>query len=154
MAEFDVTKEGHNKPPIGWTVFFVVIIIWAVAYIAYYTPEISGWSHNKKFDEKMRASRQAEQAALANPYVGSEQAADEGEEMYEDNCAACHGNHMKNPAVGVDLLGALKYGDSDVALFQSVSKGRPNGMPSFGSQLGDDRIWKIVTYVASERSGK
>lgn len=151
MDEFDVTKEGHKKPPIGWTVFFVVIIIWAVGYIVYYTPEISGWSHNKQFDEQMQAARQAEQAAVLNPFAGSEQAAEEGEEMYEDYCAACHGSHLKNPTVGVNLLGALKFGDSGADIFQSVSGGRPNGMPSFGGQLGKDRIWKIVTYVVSER---
>lgn len=153
MTEFDLPKEDHNKPPIGWTVFFVVIIIWAVVYIAYYTPEISGWSQKKQFDEQMQAAMQGGKAPAVNPYAGSEQAAEEGEEMYENFCAACHGNHLKDPTVGADLKAALKYGDSPADLFQSVNEGRPNGMPSFGGQLGEDRIWKIVTYVASERGG-
>jgi len=151
--EFDEIKEEHNKIPLGWKLFFVGVIIWLVYYIVAYTPGISGWSFNKNFDEAQRAEAPA-QTAMApaeNPYAGNHAAIEEGEAIYASNCAACHGEDMENPAVGVDLKGDLKYGSSDADIFESVDKGRPNGMPPFGQQLGADRTWEVVNYVLSER---
>lgn len=156
MPEFDEIKEEHNKLPLGWVLFSVGVIVWLVYYIVAYTPEISGWSHNKNFDEQMRAAAlpAVKEAPASNPYAGSAAAAAEGKAIYSSYCAACHGENLMEPAVGVDLRGDLKYGDYDATVFESIVNGRPNGMPPFGQQLGDDRIWKVVTYLSSTRGGE
>jgi cytochrome c oxidase cbb3-type subunit 3 len=151
--EFDEIKEEHNKLPLGWVLFFIGVIAWLIYYIVAYTPGISGWSFNKNFDESMKAEAPAmvAEAPMGNPYSGDHAAAEEGEGIYASYCAACHGEEMEDPAVGVDLKAALSYGSSEADLFESVDKGRPNGMPPFGQQLGADRTWKVVTYIVSER---
>ena len=89
---------------------------------------------------------------------GGSAAGDNKKDMTEDGlivynrvCAGCHGLTLKNPPVGTDLLGTLKYGDTAAALTETITNGRPNGMPAFGSQLGDERIHKIVIYIQQER---
>ena len=32
-------------------------------------------------------------------------------------------------------------------LFASVAQGRPGGMPPWGTQLGDEKIWKVLAYL-------
>jgi mono/diheme cytochrome c family protein len=61
---------------------------------------------------------------------------------------------MKNPSGGPDLRAPLAFGADEAALFESVAKGRPGGMPGFASSLGTDRTWKVVTYVLHERGEK
>jgi mono/diheme cytochrome c family protein len=40
-----------------------------------------------------------------------------------------------------------KYGHGDAELFETVSAGRPLGMPPWGAQLGDEKIWKVLAYL-------
>jgi mono/diheme cytochrome c family protein len=40
-----------------------------------------------------------------------------------------------------------KYGHEDADLFQTVSGGRPLGMPAWATQLGDEKIWKTLAYL-------
>ncbi|NOZ24594.1 MAG: c-type cytochrome [Nitrospirae bacterium] len=151
MAEFDGIKEAHNKIPLGWMIFFVGVIVWLVWYIVSYTPQISGWSQYKVFEEEMEAaSGVKEEAAQENPYEYSAAAVKEGKALYVSNCSVCHGADLKG-GVGPDLTGSLKYGDEDREMFVTVADGRPGGMPAFRQQLGTERIWKVLAYVDSVR---
>jgi len=153
MTEFEEVKESHNKIPLGWLLFFIGIIIWLVFYIYAYLPGTTGWSQYKVLEEEMKAAPQPAKTEMlaSNPYSGDKAAAEEGEELYEQNCAACHGEDLEG-VVGPPLTGELTYGASDKELFTSVNDGRPNGMPGFGQQLGADRVWKVVAYINHERS--
>ena len=65
------------------------------------------------------------------------------------NCDGCHGGGATG-FVGPSLSdGRWRYGGSDAAIFQSISQGRPKGMPSFGGLLSPEIIWKLVTYLRS-----
>ncbi len=89
-------------------------------------------------------------AALKNPYAGDAAVARQGAALFvQMNCDGCHGDGGTG-AVGPDLADArFKYGASDAALFQSIYQGRPNGMPAWGTILGPDVVWRLVTYVES-----
>ena len=39
------------------------------------------------------------------------------------------------------------YGSSPANIYESISEGRPNGMPSWGGHIPDYQIWELVTYV-------
>ncbi|GAB4232534.1 MAG: hypothetical protein OHK0028_07950 [Deltaproteobacteria bacterium] len=146
--------ESHNKVPRGFLVLLFGLIAWGLYYIAAFTPQISGWSQYKVFEKDAAADRSKAAATAAkmaeNPYERDEKAAAEGKVLYEGKCAECHGKDLKG-GDGPSLLGHLKYGEQDAGKYESISMGRPGGMPAFGTELGRDRIWKVLAYVDSVR---
>jgi mono/diheme cytochrome c family protein len=41
------------------------------------------------------------------------------------------------------------YGDAPANIFDSISMGRAEGMPSWGTKLPPEVIWKLVAYIES-----
>jgi len=82
-----------------------------------------------------------------NPFEGNADAIKEGKNIFETNCAVCHGKDAKG-GIGPNLLRKdFKYGRSDSDLYTSISKGRPGGMPDWEPKIGRDRIWKVIAYL-------
>ena len=81
---------------------------------------------------------------LVNPYAGVDHGTMEAwEELYAQNCSACHGEHMEGE-IGPELIGD-NY-DEEV-LFEIIYTGvADGGMPSFSS-LGTDKVWKLVNFI-------
>ncbi|NTV66896.1 MAG: c-type cytochrome [Chlorobaculum sp.] len=152
MNDSGIPQEGHNKIPIGWLAFFVGMIIFIVVYVVRFTPAISGWSFYNIHEEEMKAAEKAAASAPASPgkYIGQADAIAEGKTEFETSCAACHMADASG-GIGPSLKVALKYGSSPDKLFESIAAGRPNGMPPFGQQLGNDKIYKIVAFIESLR---
>ncbi len=145
--------ESHNKVPRGFLVLLFGLIAFGFYYIAAYTPEFSGWSQYKVFEKEAEADKAKASAASTmteNPYERDEKAVAEGKGIYAEKCAACHGNDLKG-GVGPSLTDHLKYGETDARMHESIGKGRPGGMPAFETELGRDRIWKVLAYVDSVR---
>ena len=146
--------EAHNKVPRGLLVLLFGLIALGVYYIAAYTPGISGWSQYKVLSKEMEAEKAKAAAGAAkmteNPYERDEKAVAEGQVLYAAKCAECHGKDLKG-ADGPSLVGHLKFGEIDGKKYESISEGRPGGMPGFGAELGRDRIWKVLAYVDSVR---
>jgi len=88
---------------------------------------------------------------LVNPFNNSSHSAMEPwEEIYEDNCAACHGEHMEGE-IGPELDGA-NYEENE--LFEIIYNGVPEGgMPAF-SNLGTNKVWKLVNFVKYYNEGE
>jgi cytochrome c oxidase cbb3-type subunit III len=87
---------------------------------------------------------------LQNPYEGQKNVLAEGERYYGwFNCAGCHGaaggGGIGPPLADNDWI----YGGGPGQIFLTIVQGRPNGMPSFGGQIPDDQVWKIVAFVSS-----
>lgn len=92
--------------------------------------------------------------ASRNPFDGNQQALGEGERLFMSmNCAGCHGakggGSIGPPFRDADWI----YGDDPASIFQSIQQGRPNGMPSFGTKLPHEHMWKIALYVRSLGEG-
>jgi cytochrome c oxidase cbb3-type subunit III len=88
--------------------------------------------------------------SLPNPYEGQKNVLAEGARYYGwFNCAGCHGaaggGGIGPPLADNDWI----YGGDPGQVFLSIVQGRPNGMPSFGGQIPDDQVWKIVAFVSS-----
>jgi len=146
--------EQHNRVPRGFLVLLFALIAWGVYYIAVYTPEFSGWSQYDVLSREIRADQAKTAAAsakmLENPYEHDEKAVAEGKVVYGEKCADCHGADLKG-GDGPPLTNHLKYGEQDSQKYESIANGRPGGMPPFGTELGRDRIWKVLAYVDSVR---
>jgi len=87
-------------------------------------------------------------SAVRNPYAGKPGALEEGRFLYvRMNCAYCHGFAGKG-GMGPDLTDkAWRYGGSDVDIFNSIYRGRAQGMPAWGSMLPETQIWELAAYV-------
>jgi cytochrome c oxidase cbb3-type subunit 3 len=64
------------------------------------------------------------------------------------NCVGCHsaGGGGMGPAL---MDNHWIYGSSIENVFESVSQGRPNGMPSFRNKATTEEIWQLAAYVRS-----
>ena len=41
------------------------------------------------------------------------------------------------------------YGGEPANLFDTIVKGRPNGMPAWGNRIPEYQVWQLVSYVRS-----
>ncbi len=64
------------------------------------------------------------------------------------NCSGCHANGGggSGPALMDDVW---IYGGDATSIFETISQGRPNGMPAFGNRIPKDQIWALAAYVRS-----
>lgn len=90
------------------------------------------------------------QSRVRNPYAASDAAVEEGRFLYiRMNCAYCHGFDGTG-GMGPDLTdNQWRYGASDVDVFNTIYRGRGQGMPAWGPVLTEEQIWKLVSYVRS-----
>lgn len=94
--------------------------------------------------------------AQTNPFAGDAEAIAEGQRVFLQSCAPCHGSTgegAQGQAEGMhppDLTrGEFRAGRTDGDLFRVINEGvRGTPMPSFKS-LGDEQIWRLVTFVKS-----
>lgn len=163
VHEFDGIIENRvSSPPVYFTILFYGLIIWGVAFCAFYL--LSGWSSEAEFEQKMttyqqehkQATNQESPAAKPSEPVEDKAVAAaaetdqvDGAELYAHRCAMCHGADAKG-GVGPDLTSAeYKYGKSREVVTESIANGRPNGMPGFTSQLSEDELKALTDYVLS-----
>lgn len=53
IREFE-SEETAKKLPVGWVILFWGLILWGIFYFVAYTPEISGWSQAKAYEESVK----------------------------------------------------------------------------------------------------
>lgn len=89
------------------------------------------------------------QAQVTNPYNGSGYDISEGQRLFEwYNCSGCHshgGGGIGPPLIKTQWI----YGGEPANLFDTIVKGRPNGMPSWGGRIPEYQIWQIIAYIRS-----
>lgn len=80
---------------------------------------------------------------------GSAYAIAQGKQLYlEFNCVGCHS--MGGGGMGPPLMDReWRYGSEPEAVFQSITQGRPNGMPAFGERIVARQRWWLTAYVRS-----
>jgi len=85
--------------------------------------------------------------SLKNPYAGQAEAAAAGRKLFEQHCAQCHGQDARGLERAADLHSPAIQDAPPGVLFWALRNGRVRkGMPSW-SQLPDQRLWQIVTYL-------
>jgi len=84
-------------------------------------------------------------------------AAERGKTVYEENCAACHGeNGEGNPDLGApNLANAIwLYGSDKADIVTSIQTGRGGVMPPWSGRLDESTIKKLAVYVHSLGGGE
>jgi len=85
---------------------------------------------------------------LVNPFPGDAAAIDEGAQLFARYCSACHDTVMDEEDlddIGPPLVNMQDFEDQE--LFTIINGGLDGtGMPSF-SNIGADRIWKILNFL-------
>jgi cytochrome c oxidase cbb3-type subunit III len=90
-----------------------------------------------------------QQLTIANPMYGSAYDISEGQRLFQwYNCNGCHANGgggMGPPLIKQQWI----YGGEPPNIFDTIVKGRPNGMPTWGGRIPEYQIWQIVAFVRS-----
>jgi len=86
---------------------------------------------------------------VSNPYQGTAYGISEGKRLFSwYNCTGCHANGgggMGPPLIKEEWL----YGREPSNLFDTIIKGRPNGMPTWGGKIPEYQVWQLVAYIRS-----
>jgi cytochrome c oxidase cbb3-type subunit III len=90
------------------------------------------------------------QVGMKSPDEGNAYAISQGQKLFMwYNCAGCHGVHGGG-AIGPPLMSnKLIYGSEPENIYDTIMKGRPRGMPSWGGRIPESQIWQLVAYVRS-----
>src|SRR5581483_3692900 len=89
------------------------------------------------------------QPVVNNPYNSSAYDISEGQRLFKwYNCSGCHANG--GGGIGPPLIKQhWIYGGEPANLFDTIVKGRPNGMPAWGGRIPEYQVWQLVTFVRS-----
>jgi mono/diheme cytochrome c family protein len=79
--------------------------------------------------------------------------ADRGAELFQANCAGCHGAGGEG-GIGPALAGGLSRFGSIEEVVAFVSTGVPGRMPGFETRLDPDEINAVVEFVWAELAGR
>ena len=154
--DYDGIRELDNNLPPWWVALFYITIIFSVVYIFRY--HISG-SGEVMMDE-YRAEIVAAEELKALVAEESGPALDEttvtlyagdmtnAKQMYETNCASCHGSAGEG-GVGPNLTDEYwKHGGSIGNLFATIQNGVPSkGMIAWKSILKPEQIREVASYI-------
>ena len=96
----------------------------------------------------------ASASATKDPYAHNAAATAEGQKLYGQNCAQCHGNNLQGmgPAPALDTASVHKAKPGE--LFWFITNGKPDsGMPAWKSLPANQR-WEIVSFLQSSKGAK
>jgi cytochrome c oxidase cbb3-type subunit 3 len=152
LHEIDGIVENRvNPPPVYFSILFYGLILWGVVFAAYFL--LSGWSSEGELQEKMAAhqERSAQTSGSGAPAAVAikteEERLAEGEHLFAQSCAMCHGADGTG-GIGSNLTQQeFIYGRSDDAIRSSIQNGRQGGMPGFTHQLSADQIESLLRFV-------
>jgi cytochrome c oxidase cbb3-type subunit 3 len=89
------------------------------------------------------------QVGMQSPAEGNAYSIAAGQQLFNQyNCSGCHsqGGGGMGPAL---MSKDLHYGSEPENIYDTLVKGRPNGMPSWGGRIPESQLWQIVAYVRS-----
>lgn len=96
----------------------------------------------------------AKERVRPNPFANHPEASTAGARLFQQHCAACHGNDASgrgsHPSLLTDRVRRATPGELHWLLTNGSLK---NGMPSW-SHLPDPQRWQIVTYLKSLPAGR
>jgi cytochrome c oxidase cbb3-type subunit 3 len=154
MSDYDGIREreeGRSRMPTGMTILFMGLIICGLVYMYRFMPATTGWNQASQYEQKVKAreaSVAGKSAEVPHPETEHEQmvSAEQGKEIYRDECAVCHGKNLEG-GIGPSLLGPkFKFGPTIDDHARIIAKGTSGGMPAFG-QLGNAKIRSIAAYI-------
>lgn len=176
----DIVIDAHqnNKQGRQLFIFAMVFVTIFFIYVTFFHPHSSpDYVHNVQEmavqaapppPPKQETPPNTETAAVAEtakapeasgPWVSTPETIAKGQAMFKVNCAICHGEKgLGDGPAGQSLKppprnyseGKWKFGNSTIALFNTVSKGSPGtSMAAYEGILPEADRWAIIHYVKS-----
>ncbi len=154
----DGIRELDNRLPPWWVNMFILTIIWAVGYMYYYHWGGSGLSSTEEYKTEVEAAKKQIATALAGKANAVDEsnvtaitdagALGEGELIYKNTCAACHGLKGEG-TVGPNFTDEYWiHGGGIKDLFKTIKYGVPEkGMISWQAQLKPADMQKVASYI-------
>ena len=156
--EYDgITYRAEKKSPLVFRILYIGLWIWGIAFMGHYL--FSGWSSHAEYAQKKSAKEAllaaqqlkgiAPAAAVPIPGAKKLEYLALGKKEFLARCASCHGSSAQG-GIGPDLTAkSYKYGKSAAAIAQTITEGRPGGMPSFKNDLSREKIEALAQYLLS-----
>jgi cytochrome c oxidase cbb3-type subunit 3 len=161
LHEYDGIVEHDNKLPLWWQLTLYGAVL--VAFVYWYGRRLDAIpSPDQAYVHEIAALRAAEaQAARTRGTIDDATLATlgrdpatvaRGKELFATTCAPCH-RADAGGNIGPNLTDAYWiHGNKPTNIFASVRDGVPaKGMPTWGPQLGEERVQTVVAYVLSVR---
>lgn len=160
--EWDGIQEYDNPLPMWWVWMFVISIVFALGYLAWYPglgnyDGISDWSsagevqraqeaHEARFAPLYAELASLDEAALHD----SRQAMQVGRRLFINNCSTCHGVNGRG-AFGFPNLTDSEWiwGEGFGNVKTALNNGRQAAMPSWQAALGDQGVQDVTQFVLS-----
>ena len=155
--------EMNNPLPRWWMWLFVMTVVCAAVYLAFYpglgsSPGTLKWSSQGQFEAEQAKARAAMVPVYA-PYVTmtAEALAQDtkamgiGERLYLNNCAQCHGSNAQGSKGFPNLTDKdWLWGGSHEAIKTSLTNGRVGNMPALAAAVGTaEDVRNLAQYVLS-----
>lgn len=153
-------REYNNPLPKWWLWLFYITIAFGLLYLAFYPglgnfAGLGGWTQAGQY-ERERAAVEARAATLLAPLaalpvaelVNNEQAMSTAHNLFQQNCAQCHGSDGGG-AVGFPNLrdANWQWGSDADSVVATIAGGRVAAMPPWAAVIGEPGVDEVVAYV-------
>ncbi len=159
---YDGIEEYDNPLPKWWYWKYVILVIFALGYLALYPglgnfKGLLGWTQVKEYEramEKAEAEFGPMFAQFANTPIEelaqNDQAMRIGQRLFSNNCAVCHGSAATGSYGFPNLTdNDWLYGGEAEAIKTTIMNGRVAAMPAWGVTLGEKGVYQVSQYVLS-----
>ena len=153
-------REYNNPLPKWWLWLFYITIAFGLLYLAFYPglgnfAGLGGWTQAGQY-ERERAAVEARAATLLAPLaalpvaelVNNEQAMSAAHNLFQQNCAQCHGSDGGGAAGFPNLRDAeWQWGSDADSVVATIAGGRVAAMPPWAAVIGEPGVEDVVAYV-------
>ncbi|MFM8576030.1 MAG: cytochrome-c oxidase, cbb3-type subunit III [Limnohabitans sp.] len=156
-------REMNNPLPRWWVGLFVITIVFALVYLAFYPGAGSfagkfGWSSAGQYEAEVDKAN-AQVAPLYAKFQGlpveevakDPQAMAIGDRLFMNNCAQCHGSDARGSKGFPNLTDAdWLHGGSPEKINETLTQGRNGMMPPMAAAVGSpEDVRNVAHYVLS-----
>jgi cytochrome c oxidase cbb3-type subunit 3 len=160
-------REMNNPLPRWWVWLFVLTVLFAAVYLAFYPGLGSNegtlkWTSAGQHQAEMDKAR-ATMAPLYAKFVSlpaealakDPQAMAIGERLFANNCAGCHGADARGSKGFPNLTdGDWLYGGTHDKIKETITNGRQGAMPPMAAAVGSpEDVRNVANYVLSLSGG-
>ncbi len=156
-------REANNPLPMWWVGLFILTIIFAFGYLAFY-PGLGtfkgslGWSTRDAYAAEIdKATRELEPIYASYVAMPAEQVAADtkamaiGERLFMNNCAQCHGSDARGSKGFPNLTDTdWLHGGAPEQIVETITKGRIGVMAPMAAAVGGgEDVKNLANYVLS-----
>ncbi len=156
-------REMNNPLPRWWLGLFIITVVFAAVYLAFYpglgsAPGTLKWSQEGQLQAE-QATAQAKVAPLYAKFTAMDaealaqqpEAMAMGQRLFLNNCSQCHGSDAKGSKGFPNLTDADWLWGGDLATIkQSIAQGREGNMPALAAAVGgSEDLRNVAHYVLS-----